>query len=375
MTTRRLVACGLAAALTLLPAAPGAWGFGEPAPGPGPLGGPKLGTAGQVVRLAPGLPPLPKRLPASSWLVADAGTGAVLAAKDPHGRFLPASTLKVLTAITLLPRLDPRASWRVTPAEEDVGGSEAGLVAGHSYPVSMLFTAMLVASANDAAQALADAAGGSRKTLALMNAEAAHLNADDTHAGTPSGLDARGETSSAYDLALIGRAAIAMPSFRHYDQTLVSYVYAPGVRRFQIATHDRLLTSYPGAIGVKNGYTVAAQGTYIGAATRGGRTLIVTLMHATPDFWPMARALLDWGFAADGRISPVGELVPPGTPKVSAARGIAVRPVTARQRPAAAALGPPAPHPLRLPLEFAGVSAVLAGWLALRNRRRGYRRR
>jgi D-alanyl-D-alanine carboxypeptidase (penicillin-binding protein 5/6) len=72
-----------------------------------------------------------------------------------------------------------------------------------------------------------------------------------------------------------------------------------------------LLTTYRGAIGVKNGYTVAAAATYVGAATRHGHTIIVTLLHANPYFWPEARSLLDWGFAAEGKVDPVGTLVDP----------------------------------------------------------------
>src|SRR5205814_1631963 len=105
---------------------------------------------------------------------------------------------------------------------------------------------------------------------------------------------------SAYDLALIARAGLQMPDFCHYIGIVRSHVPAPHHRRFEIYTHNRLLTTYRGMIGVKNGYTVDAAATYVGAATRNGHTIIVTLMHARPDFWDEARKLLDWGFAADG---------------------------------------------------------------------------
>jgi D-alanyl-D-alanine carboxypeptidase (penicillin-binding protein 5/6) len=359
---------GLSAVLACLALAAPAWALG-PGSGPGgPVGGPLLASPGVVAELAPGVPALPAPLPASSWLVADAGTGAVLAAKDAHGRFLPASTLKVLTALTLLPRLNPDQLVTVTPAEQNIDGSKVGLVAGYHYPVWMLFTAMLVVSGNDAAQALAGAAGGVPATLAAMNAEARYLHADDTFAGTPSGLDAPGESSSAYDLALIGRAAIALPSFRHYDEVVTSYVSAPSGHPFQIYTHDRLLTSYPGAIGVKNGYTIAAEGTYIGAATRGGRTIIVTLMHANPNFWPMAAALLNWGFAVDGKIAPVGRLVAAGIPSPPAA------PAVGRSRISAS--GPArSGSPLDIPLALAGASLVATAALSWRNHRRWSGRR
>ncbi|HVA61260.1 MAG TPA: serine hydrolase [Mycobacteriales bacterium] len=337
------------------------------APLSGPVGGPLLGSTGVVVDGSPGVPRLPAGITASSWLVADAGSGAVLAARDAHGRFLPASTLKALTAVTLIPMLDPNRIVTATFDDVNVDGSKVGLVEGGRYPVRMLFTAMLVVSGNDAANTLADAAGGIPRTLNLMNAEARHLHADDTVAKTPSGLDGPGESSSAYDLALIARAGLAMPAFRHYVATVLSYVSQPHGKPFQIYTHDYLLTSFPGAIGVKNGYTVAAQGTYIGAATRGGRTILVTLMHTNPDFWPEARALLTWGFAADPVATPVGQLVPPLVPSASAAS--AVDPISASAKlPSAGRLDKNGAS-LALPLGLAAATVVCAGGLARRGRR------
>ena len=315
----RLLA-GAGVALCLAAATPAAAdpGFGDPAPA-APIGGSLLTGTGVVLRPLPGAPALPKGITADAWLVADAGTGQVLAAKAPHAHYLPASTLKTLTAVTLIPRLDPHQLVKVSWQDAAVDGSKVGLVPGMSYTVDKLFTAMLVVSGNDAADALADAAGGIHHTVELMNAEAAHLQADDTFARTPSGLDGPGESTSAYDLALIARAGLQLPAFRRYIGTVKSTVPAPHHKHFQIYTHNRLLTSYRGDIGVKNGYTVAAQGTYIGAATRDGHTIIVTLLHANPDFWPEAQNLLNWGFAAEGRVQPVGTLVGPAVPHASVA--------------------------------------------------------
>src|SRR3954452_17574963 len=173
-----------------------------------PIGGPLLGTHGVVMQRLAGAPALPRGLTASSWLVADADTGEVLAARAPHVRHRPASTLKVLTAVTLLPRLAPDQLVRTSYDDAAVDGSKVGLVPGMRYSVDTLFASMLVVSANDAAGALAEAAGGMRRTVSLMNAEARRLQAFDTHARTPSGLDADGEMTSAYDLALIAREGL-----------------------------------------------------------------------------------------------------------------------------------------------------------------------
>jgi serine-type D-Ala-D-Ala carboxypeptidase (penicillin-binding protein 5/6) len=309
------VAGFLAGCLVLLASATSAVAVPVSASG-GTIGGPLLASAGVVENPRHGAPPLPApaSLPASSWLVANLTTGQVLAAKDPHGKFLPASTLKVLTADTLLPRLHPTAMVRATYRDATVDGSRVGLVPGMRYSVSKLFTCMLVVSANDAADALAQANGGIRHTVKEMNTEAHQLQADDTFAMTPSGLDGVGETTSAYDLALIAKHALAIPAFRHYVSIVRSTVPAPHHKHFAIYTHNELLTTYRGDIGVKNGYTVAAMGTYIGAATRGGQTILITLMHAYPNFWPMAKALLNWGFKATGKVTPVGTLVAPLAP-------------------------------------------------------------
>jgi serine-type D-Ala-D-Ala carboxypeptidase (penicillin-binding protein 5/6) len=346
--------------------------------GVSPVGGPLLGSRGLIVTPHSDAPALPaaSQLPASSWLVADLSTGQVLAAKAPHERFLPASTLKMLTALTLLPRLNPTRRITATNHDARVDGSRVGLVPGHHYAVAKLFSAMLMVSANDAADALSQAAGGTRSTLAAMNAEAHHLQADDTVAKTPSGLDATGESSSAYDLALIARAGLARPDFRRYVGTVKSRMPARHGKHFQIYTHNELLTTYPGDIGVKNGYTVAAQGTDVQAATRHGHTILVTLMHANPDFWPMARLLLNWGFHALGKVDPVGTLVGPLRPASATTATLH----HASPAPDAATLDSNHSRTANsLGLTLLGVSAVFvlftAGMQTRRRRRRRYRSR
>ncbi|HUR15171.1 MAG TPA: serine hydrolase [Mycobacteriales bacterium] len=338
------------------------------------VGGDRLGTRGLVV--GKGAPPLPATA-AAGWLVADMDSGEVLAARDPHGRYAPASTLKVLTAQTLIGQLDPATLVQPTWDDVNVEGSRVGIVQRMRYSVKDLFTAMLVVSGNDAANALATANGGLRKTVAEMNAEAKRLNALDTHAANTNGLDHRTQLSSPYDLALIGREAMRSSAFRAYVATKRYYLPAPGRKTIYLASHDKLLWNYDGAIGIKNGYTTRARATFVGAATRNGRTLIVTLMKTNPRYWPEAAALLNWGFAASAAgVEPVGQLVdaaPVGAGEqggVSTRAGTAAAPATVtKAAPAAAASGLPVVPAL---LVGSGV-AVLGGGL-LRNRRRGRRR-
>jgi D-alanyl-D-alanine carboxypeptidase (penicillin-binding protein 5/6) len=225
--------------------------------------------------------------------------------------------LKVLTALTLIPRLPLHETVVATEADAAVQGTRVGMVPRQRYTIAQLLEALLVVSGNDAALALADANGGTARTIAEMNAEAHRLQADDTHAATVDGLDAPGQFSSCYDLALIARAALALPEFRHFDEIQTAEFRGTKHVHFQIQTHNPLLGVYPGTFGVKNGYTTEDDATYIGAARRGRVSLIVVLMHANPVFTPAAEALLNWGFAADGKVAPVGELV---TPAASASR-------------------------------------------------------
>jgi len=270
------------------------------------VGGPRLGAPGTVV--GAGSPALPD-VAADSWLVADLDTGEVLAAKDPHGKYAPASTLKVLTAVTLIPELD--RDQLVVPTFDDVAveGSKVGLVEQVSYPVHELFSALLMVSGNDAANALATAAGGQEAAAHLMNARAAELGALDTRAVNQHGLDAEGQVSSAYDLALIARAGMADPQFAAYVATRQSSVAAPDGARLAIANKNKLLRGYPGALGIKNGFTSTARASFVGAAERDGRRLVVTLMKASPQVFDEAAKLLDWGFSAPAD-QPIGELVP-----------------------------------------------------------------
>jgi D-alanyl-D-alanine carboxypeptidase (penicillin-binding protein 5/6) len=281
-------------------------------------GGPQLGTTGLAVPAGVAAPPA---LSAVSWVVADLDTGAVLGACDAHVQRRPASVQKLLLAETALPELDPD---RVVEATTDdlalpPHSSAVGLVVGGHYPVSTLWYGLLLESGNDAANALARVAGGDggvAATIAAMNAEAHRLGADDTHAVTPSGLDAPDQFTSAYDLALIARADFARPDFVRYDTMLrMQWPAQPprDPRGFQIQNENKLLVSYPGALGGKTGFTDQARHTYVGAAERGGRRLVVTLMGAEivpARGWQQGAMLLDWGFGLPATTS-VGHLVTP----------------------------------------------------------------
>jgi serine-type D-Ala-D-Ala carboxypeptidase (penicillin-binding protein 5/6) len=276
------------------------------------VGGPQLASRGIVVHYpARGRRRLP-RVPASAYVVADADTGQVLAAKDPHGDFPPASTLKVLTAITLIPLLRPDAKVVATRRATSVQPNVVGLVRGRSYRVSSLFKALLLISANDAAVSLAQATGSFRRAITLMNAEAHWLQAYDVVAKDPNGLPAAHQRVSAYDEALIARRALAMPAFMKYDSTLAARFHVKRRHWVTLVNQNTLLMTYQGGLGGKIGWTDRARATYIGMARRHGVTLIVTILHARPlTEITSGERLLNWGFAMQRKVRSVGILVPP----------------------------------------------------------------
>src|SRR3954462_6777111 len=327
----------------------------------------------------------PPHIVASSYIIADLETGHVLAAKDPHGHYRPASTLKTLTSITLIPRLDPHKKVKPSLNAVNASGSAVGLDTKLSYTVNDLFHGLLMQSGNDAAIALAEANGGMAKTLYDMNAEARRIQALDTVARTPNGLDddppltLKQQHSSAYDMALIMKQGLTLPDFRKYVGAKLYHWPALPTKEerkkgkktggYEIGTHDHLLLGnhYPGMIGGKNGWTSHALGSFVGAATRNGHTVIVALMHAQSDFWPDVRELLDWGFAERAKVAPVGTLVnpipPPAPPK----------PKTVAHRPAADARAAPADGLdwWKIGLPSGAAVAILAGLVVgLRRRRR-----
>jgi D-alanyl-D-alanine carboxypeptidase (penicillin-binding protein 5/6) len=189
-----LAAAGAVVAPAAAAASPPAPSVSAPASA-GTIGGAQLAGRGVIVNYSPGIQKLPG-IKASAWVIADAGTGQVLAAKNPHGWFRPASTLKVLTAISLIPVLNPDATTVASRQATSVPPNIVGLLAGHAYPISDLFTALLTISANDAAVALTQATGSYARGMAVINAEARHLQAGDTVAVTPNGLDAPGQHTS-----------------------------------------------------------------------------------------------------------------------------------------------------------------------------------
>lgn len=277
------------------------------------IGGEQLASPRRTVALQPGADPLPE-VWAETWILADADSGEVLAQKGSHVQRAPASTLKMLTALAVMPNTSPDDTYVATRRAANIYGARVGLKPGKTYTLDDLWYAVFLPSANDAAIAVAQANGGVRRTVEQMNDVATELNARDTVARNTSGLDARGQLSSAYDLALMARAGLQRTDFSSYARTArATFPDVKGKGRHPIYTTNRLLLSdWRGVIGVKTGFTSQAGRTFVGAAERKGRTYLVALMGIHESSETAARKLLAWAFDNADRVTPIGQLVEPG---------------------------------------------------------------
>jgi D-alanyl-D-alanine carboxypeptidase (penicillin-binding protein 5/6) len=361
--------------------------LGAKAPDGSVPGGSRL--AGRGLILPAGARKLPANLTARSWVLSDLDTGQVLAARDPHGRYQPASILKILTTVTILPQLPGRKVVTVSRLAASAEGSAVGLLAGAKYTVDELFRALLLVSANDAAAALAEANGGISRTVAEMNSEAGALGGYDTFVQTPSGLDGWQQLTSAYDMSLFLRAALHQPRFTAYDRTVSgtfppkkSHYGAVGGYQFDNQSLD-FFQSVPGALVAKTGFTDAAQHTYVAAAERHGRRLGIVFLRnrrAPLDQYQQAAALFDWGFALPAATKAVGMLAGPisAADRSSGPSQPSATPLGG-SAPAAAAVHLSAANPgldrgrIAVTAGGAGLLAV-AGVVTLRRRRRRSRR-
>ncbi len=242
-------------------------------------------------------------------ILVDLATGQVLYAKNENERLYPASTTKILTAWLAIKhgRLDDV----VTIRPDDVGceGSSVGFQPGEQVKLENLLYALMLSSDNDAAQVIARHVAGSVPAFVdLMNREAAALGVRDSHFTNPNGLPDVDHYVTAADLALIARQAMQERRFR---QIVSTYQYhfrrwlpepVRGVPQEHFVNHNKLLWPnsryyYPGATGVKTGYTNAAGNCLVAAARRGETELLtVVLKDTAPDFYLDTKKMLDYGF-------------------------------------------------------------------------------
>jgi D-alanyl-D-alanine carboxypeptidase (penicillin-binding protein 5/6) len=262
------------------------------------VAGPSWGAARHryVPRPAHRLPRGTPWVTATAAVLVDAQTGQVLYARNPDLAWPPASTTKMMTALVALERAPLGTMITISPEVARFReGSVVGLPAHARISLHDLLYALLLPSGNDVALAIAEGTAGTVAAfVAQMNRKAWELGAVHTHFTSPHGLYAPDHMTTAYDLAIIARAAMQNPTIREIVQTRSWTMWVMGRPR-RLVNHNRLLARYPGADGIKTGYVHQAGLTLAASATREGWRLIAVLLH-TGDMYGDAARLLDYGF-------------------------------------------------------------------------------
>ena len=229
---------------------------------------------------------------ADSAIVMDAQTGRVLFEKNADKRSLIASTTKIMTALIVCEQCNVLDRMRIPKEAVGIEGSSMYLQEGEVLTIQELLYGLMLHSGNDAAVALAIYCGGTVEGFAqLMNDKAHRLGMENTHFENPNGLDSPGHYATARDMAILAAYAMKNPVFA---KTVSTKSVCVGQR--YLTNHNKLLWRFPGADGIKTGYTKAAGRILISSATRNDRRLIAVTMN-DPNDWADHTALLEQGFS------------------------------------------------------------------------------
>lgn len=261
-----------------------------------------------LTQAGPALADIAYDLQAGAYILMDADTGQILLEKDMHAVHKPASITKIMTALLALekgPAGDPVTVSATAVAANPGDGSSAGLMPGEIIPLDEILYAVMLESANEAANAVAEYVSGTMGEFAqLMTRRAKELGAENTNFANPSGLNDDNHYTSAYDMAMITREAVKNRRFQTIWSTYRHYLEPTNLQpeRRILNNKNRMLTQgsmpYQGIMGGKTGYTVASLNTLVETARRDGRTLICVLLQgpgALSNYRDAAR-LLDYGF-------------------------------------------------------------------------------
>ena len=239
---------------------------------------------------------------APSVLLMEQHTGTVLYEQSAHEKLEPASVTKIMTMLLVMEavdsgRLSPDTIIQASAHACSMGGSQIYLKEGEQMTVSELLKSVAVASANDAAVALAEHLAGSEDAfVSLMNERAAQLGMTNTTFLNCTGLPAAGHVTTAYDIALMSRELLRHETIKEYTTIWLDSVRNGG---FQLANTNKLIRFYDGATGLKTGFTTPAMFCLSATAEREGMELIAVVLHAeTSDKrFETAKSLLNYGFA------------------------------------------------------------------------------
>lgn len=236
-------------------------------------------------------------------------SGKVLYAKDADTKRPMASTTKLMTALLAAELLSAEQMIAVSQTAVAVEGSSMGLRAGNRLTTRDLLAGLLLASGNDAANALALAIDSSIPIFAeRMNAKAADLGMTNTVFVTPSGLDEGEHGSTARDMALLGAAVLKQPLLAELCATKQATVTVDG-NKVALRNHNRLLWLYEDAIGLKTGYTQKSGKCLVSAAERDGVTLVAVTLNGG-DYWNDHIRLFEYGFSVTKSVQPTNPSLP-----------------------------------------------------------------
>jgi D-alanyl-D-alanine carboxypeptidase (penicillin-binding protein 5/6) len=268
-------------------------------PGPPPTPVPPFGSPSPYPTAleTPAIPKLQPVLSAPSGAIVDLESGRVLYATRGGTRRPIASTTKIMTALLVLQSVGMTDVVTVSSLAAAQGGASLGLQSGERIRVRELLYALMLQSANDAAVALAEHVAGSTEAFVdRMNRRARTMGLRDTRFRSPNGLDDRGY-STALDLARITVRALRDPILARIARTKFYRVPSPDRAARRLQNRNALLWLYPGAFGVKSGFTSAAGSCLVAAAERGELRLVSVVLGAPAEAFSDAATLLDWGFA------------------------------------------------------------------------------
>ncbi|MDQ1521287.1 MAG: hypothetical protein QOI55_2360 [Actinomycetota bacterium] len=261
----------------------------------------------------------PQSAPPRAFILVDADTGRVLASDHDHDPLPPASTAKLMTALTAIERLPPDATINVSARAAAQPASRISMVQGQQWRFEDTLLSLMMVSANDAAYAIAEATSGSVETFAKTEAATARrYGMRDSTFSDPAGLDdgqsfGGGPRMSAYDIAIAARNTLAVPELALFAATRERSFVDPAGQTRTLLNHNKMLPgsthSYDGTSGMKTGYTNLAGHTYVATATRNGRTLIAVILNTYDDYgW--AAQYFDLGFATPVNAKGTGERLP-----------------------------------------------------------------
>lgn len=273
-----------------------------------------------LVGIAPRAEAAPASPPPKAYILVDADTGRILAADHEHDALPPASTSKIMTALTAIERLPADAKITVSPLAAAQPASKISMLPGQQWTFEDALASLMIVSANDAAYAIAENTSGNLSDFAKAEAQTARrLGMRDSTFADPAGLDdaqsfGGGPRMSAYDIAISARNALSVPELALFAAMRERSFTDPAGRVRTLVNHNKMLPGatrgYEGANGLKTGFTNQAGHTLIASATRNGRTLIAVVLN-TWDTYGWAAQLLDHGFAMAPTDKGTGQKLPP----------------------------------------------------------------